>query len=102
GELGRAADYEERASALAPDDYPAAANAGRYRLATGDLEAAWQHAQRAHQLRPAAAAPLAALAIIASRRDQRAEAQRLVDEARRLDGSNPEVRAAVAEVAGRR
>jgi hypothetical protein len=76
-----------------PDRYVARLNAGRYRLALGDVDGAGRDFAAAHERLPEAAAPLVGLSRVAHARGDRVAAQRWLRGAEKADGNEPEVRA---------
>jgi len=82
-----------------PDRYVARLNAARWRLVTGDSDGAARDFAAAHDLSPAAAAPLVGLARVAAARGDRAAAERYVHAAERIDSSDADLRALKKELA---
>ncbi|MGI9170764.1 MAG: sulfotransferase, partial [Caulobacteraceae bacterium] len=71
----------DKALAIAPDSYMAHLGAGSARLNLNQVAAARDHYRRALEIRPGAAEPLSALAVIAVREDDTAEARTLAERA---------------------
>jgi hypothetical protein len=101
GEVRGAAELEEAALAIDSARYPAALNAGRYRLALGELATAERHYQRAARLRPQAAQPLVGLAQVAAKMGDHARAARLIQDALSREPGSQEVREVAAQLGGR-
>src|SRR5207245_5914591 len=96
-----AAELDEPALAIDPGHYSAAIYAGRHWLAAGEPERARRYFERAHTLRPDAAAPLAGLAVALLRTSRAADARDRLAQAARLDAADPEVRSAASEIYGK-